>query len=98
MHTDSRRILRTFHPSRILLPIVLGLGAASYLLFRSFAKHAFQTIQWSWDSSFWIFMALIAVVIRDLSYMVRIRALVDNEIDWWQSFVVIMLWEFCSAV
>src|ERR1043166_9085737 len=27
-----------------------------------------------------------------------IRALTDYHLDWWHSFVVIILWEFCSAV
>src|SRR5437762_2676314 len=98
MQADSRKLLRTFHPSRILLPVVLGFGVASWLLFKSFDKEAFENVHWTWNSSFWLFVALIAVVVRDLSYMVRIRALTDGELDWWRSFVVIMLWEFCSAV
>ena len=30
--------------------------------------------------------------------MIRIRALTDNEINWKSSFIVIMLWEFASAL
>jgi len=98
MSTDSRKLLRTFHPSKILLPIVLGLGVATYLLVRNFDKEAFAHIEWTWSSSFWIFMALLAAGVRDGAYMVRIRALTDHQLSWWHSFVVIMLWEFCSAV
>jgi len=98
MLADSRKLLRTFRPSRILLPVVLGLGAASYLLSRSFDREAFESIRWSWNSSFWIAMALMAMVVRDYAYMIRIRALTDHELTWWRSFVVIMLWEFCSAI
>lgn len=43
-------------------------------------------------------MALLAMVVRDVAYMLRIRALTDQELDWWRSFTVIMLWEFASAV
>jgi len=98
MQPDSRQLLRTFRPSRILLPVILGLGAATYLLVRSFDAEAFSHITWSWNSSFWIFMALIMMVIRDWAYMVRIRALTDYELNWKSAFYVIMLWEFSSAL
>lgn len=98
MQPDSRQLLRTFRPSRILLPVILGLGAATYLLVRSFDAEAFSHITWSWNSSFWIFMALVMMVIRDWAYMVRIRALTDYELNWKSAFYVIMLWEFSSAL
>jgi uncharacterized protein (TIRG00374 family) len=98
MQSDSRQILRTFRPSRIFLPIVLGLGAATYLLVRNFDQQAFQSIRWTWSSSFWIFMALVMMVVRDGAYMLRIRALTDNQLNWRKAFNVIMLWEFASAL
>jgi len=98
MQTDARQILRTFRPIRILLPVVLGLGAATYLLLRNFDKEAFQNIHWTANSTFWICIALLMMVVRDGAYMIRIRALTDNELNWRSAFVVIMLWEFSSAL
>ncbi|HNP47344.1 MAG TPA: lysylphosphatidylglycerol synthase domain-containing protein, partial [Bacteroidia bacterium] len=98
MQPDSRQLLKTFRTSRILLPIALGLGAATYLLLKNFDKEAFAHIHWSWSSSFWIMMALFMMVIRDGAYMIRIRALTDDQISWRNSFNVIMLWEFSSAL
>ncbi len=98
MELDSRKLLRTFRPSRILLPILIGLSTATFLLIHNFDKQAFENIHWTWNSSFWIFMALLAMVLRDGAYMFRIRALTDHELSWWRSFIVIMLWEFCSAI
>ena len=43
-------------------------------------------------------MALLMMVVRDGAYMVRIRALTDGELTWKNSFNVIMLWEFASAL
>jgi len=91
-------MLHNFRPSRILLPILLGLGAATYLLIRNFDSKAFATIEWTWNSSFWIGMALMMMVVRDGAYMVRIRALTDNDLRWRDAFNVIMLWEFASAL
>lgn len=47
---------------------------------------------------FFLFLALVMMVIRDLGYMIRIRSLTDNQLSWRQSFRVIMIWEFASAV
>ncbi len=55
-------------------------------------------IEWTWTSTFWIIMALLAMAMRDLAYMYRIRVLTDNLLSWLQSFRVIMLWEFASAL
>ena len=98
MQIDSRQILKTFRPTRIILPIVIGLGAASFLLIRNFNVQAFENIQWTWSSFFWMSMALLMMVIRDGAYMIRIRALTDQDLKWRQAFNVIMLWEFASAL
>lgn len=97
MHTD-KQILQTFRPVKIILPVLIGLGAATYLLLHNFDKEAFLRIDWTWSTSFWIGMALLMMVVRDFAYMVRIRALTDWEINWKRSFIVIMLWEFASAL
>jgi uncharacterized protein (TIRG00374 family) len=38
------------------------------------------------------------MVVRDGAYMIRIRALTDQQLTWRQAFSVIMLWEFASAL
>ncbi len=61
-------------------------------------KDTLSDIKWTWTSTFWIFMALVAMAMRDLAYMYRIRVLTDKVLTWFQSFRVIMLWEFASAL
>ncbi len=55
-------------------------------------------IQWRNSSFFWLFLALIMMLIRDLAYMIRIRVLTKNDLNWKQSFNVILIWEFISAL
>ena len=78
--------------------VVIGLAVAAYLLWSSFDKKAFEVVNWSFNSFFWLFVALLMMAIRDLSYMYRIRVLTDYQISWRHSFDVIMLWEFASAL
>lgn len=64
-------------------------------------KNAYQVLSdISWNSStfFWIFLALLGMVGRDLGYMIRIRILTKKQLTWTQSFHVIMIWEFASAL
>lgn len=56
------------------------------------------SVQWSAQSVFWLFLAMLGMVGRDLGYMWRIRTLTKKNLSWRQSFRVIMLWEFASAL
>ena len=43
-------------------------------------------------------MAVAFEAIRDLGYMYRICLMTDKKVSWKNSFQVIMLWEFASAL
>lgn len=98
MDKQHQKVLSFFRFRRILIPIVLGLGVATFLFVRSFDREAFVGMHWVWQSYFFIFMALMMMVVRDVAYMYRIRVLTDGQISWRRSFDVIMLWEFASAI
>ncbi len=98
MQFTSNEVLKKINPKRIIWPILIGLGVASFMLFRNFDPHAFDNIHWTWTSSFWMLMALLMLFLRDFAYMIRIKVLTGNELNWRSSFEVIMLWEFASAL
>lgn len=77
---------------------MIGLAVASYMVYRSFDAESFRAINWTWNSTLWIFVALLMMATRDLAYMYRIRVLTDYKISWRNSFDTIMLWEFASAI
>lgn len=96
--SENPKALKLFSPLRITITIVLGLSVATYLVARNFNMEHFRAIDWTWYSSFWIFIALCMMATRDLAYMYRIRVLTDYQISWRHSFDTIMLWEFASAI
>jgi hypothetical protein len=98
MLTDHRELLRHFSLKRILLPLLIGIGVAAWLFLKEFNREAFAAINWTNDSTLWIGLAVISVLIRDIAYMVRIKVLTDQQLSWYRSFIVIMLWEFSSAL
>lgn len=95
---NSKKILNALRPHRIIWPIIIGLGVAAYMLFRNFDIEQFSFLQWSFAAAFWIFVSLLMMVVRDLSYIIRLRLLTDIKLSWRQAFEVIMLWEFSSAI
>ncbi len=98
MDSQHKKIRDFFRFRRIIVPMVLGLGVATFLLLRNFDVEAFREVNWRPRSYFYFFMSLLLMVVRDAAYMYRLRVLTDGQLSWRRSFEVIMLWEFASAV
>lgn len=98
MSSASNNPIQNFKTYRLVLPIVIGLGVASYMLYKNFTPGAFNGVNFTMQSAMWMLLAIAMVVVRDVAYMVRIRVLTDNLLTWRKSFQVIMIWEFASAV
>ena len=61
-------------------------------------KEILKEIHWTTYTIFWIILAWSMMLLRDVMYMYRIRALTDKELTWRQSFNVVMVWEFASSL
>ena len=59
---------------------------------------ALTEIELNSTAIFFLFLALVMMCVRDIGYMIRIRHLTGKELSWKQSFRVIMIWEFASAM
>ncbi|MCO6482864.1 MAG: flippase-like domain-containing protein [Flavobacteriales bacterium] len=95
---DEQHILKNFTLGKMLMPVVIGLGITALLIWRTADVGTLERIQWTWSTSFWLLLALLSLVMRDWMYMVRIRHLTGRKLTWMRAFVVIMLWEFASAL
>lgn len=91
-------IRQLLSPTRIFIPIGLGVAVAGYILWKEFDAQQMSQLSWGWHTIFWLFMALLMVATRDAGYMYRIRVLTDYKIKWRNAFDTIMLWEFASAI
>ncbi len=92
------KIVNSLKPNRILLPILIGLGVSGYMLSRNFNADTFSFIDFSWQTFYYIFLAMLMMAVRDLAYIYRIIVLTDYQLSWKQAFNIIMLWEFSSAI
>ena len=98
MQDNSGKIIKNIHPSKIILPIIIGIGFSGYMLYREYQPDSFDLLQLSLKTLFWIVVSFLLIVLRDVGYMYRIRLLSNNQLTWRKAFSVIMLWEFTSAI
>lgn len=96
--SKSNKVSDVLSVKKVAIPILIGLLVAIYMLWSKTNWETFRQIEWTFNMFFWLFVAVLMMVIRDLSYMYRIRVLTENKLGWRQSFDVIMLWEFASAI
>lgn len=94
----SAEVLETLNPNKVIIPILLSVGIVVALFIKDFEFGAFNNIDWSLGTAFWFGVAVLCVVVRHFALMYRIRLLTDNKLSWRQSFDIISLWEFGSAV
>lgn len=98
MKEAEKKLTRKISPYKIVYPVIIGLAVVSYMLYKEFDINAFRQITFTWKSVGWIFVAILCMGVRDLGYVIRIRVLSNNRLNWLQSIRVILLWEFTSAV
>ncbi len=95
---DAKSIASKVNPRKMIYPILIGVGVVAYMIYNNFDVKAFDVVKFTWNAAFWIFVAILFMVFRDIGYIIRIKILSDNDFSWLQAFRVIMLWEFTSAI
>lgn len=96
--SEQSNPLRGVRVYKVVFPIAIGLAVVAYMIWRDFDPEAFGYVRWAWRSVFWLFIALLLMVGRDVGYIWRIRILSEGQLSFWQAFRVVMLWEFTSAI
>lgn len=98
MKLDNKQIFATLNPNKVWFPILIGLGIV-FLMFYLDPNINAQTLKGVFDGSiWWILLAVVVILFRDLGYIYRIRAVTDQQLTWGRALYVIILWEFASAV
>lgn len=95
---DQQQALKSIRMSRVIVPIVIGVGAVSYLLWRKFDPQEFANIEWTQHTFVWMGIAVLLFLLWHLAYSARLRMLSQKAFSWWKSIELIAIWEFASAV
>jgi hypothetical protein len=81
-----------------LIPVFLGFGVTGAMLYNEFDPKAFDVINFTWKSIFWILLAWVFMIGRDIGYTLRLMVLSGGKFRFWKALRVILLWEFTSAI
>ncbi len=95
---DQQEVLKSIQVSKIILPILIGIGVVIYLLYQQFDPVAFAKINWNQHTLFWVMLSVVLLIIRHIAYANRLRVLSNKEFSWRKCIELIFIWEFSSAV
>lgn len=95
---EQKEVLDSIRVSRVIVPILIGIGVVAYLLWQQFDPEEFAKIKWTGHTLFWIGISLVLLIIRHIAYATRLRVLTKKEFSWLKCIELIFIWEFSSAV
>lgn len=94
----QHEIFRSFRASRVIIPIILGVGVVLFMLFRQFNPDDFSKIKWTGHTILWLGIALCLLVIRHLFYSLRLYFLADGLLTYRKCVELLFIWEFSTAI
>ena len=95
---QQQQALRSVRTSRIILPILVGLGVVGYLLWKQFNLEEFSKIQWTAHTFQWIGLAFCLLVVRHLAYSLRLYIISGQQFSYAKCIELLFIWEFSTAV
>lgn len=98
IEAGEQKVLESIKFSKIIVPILLGLGVVGYLLYQQFDPEEFAKIQWTSHMFYWILGSVFFLILRHLSYANRLRILSDKQFSWKKCIELIFIWEFSTSI
>jgi uncharacterized protein (TIRG00374 family) len=100
MDTSQDKAIKTFSPRKVSIAIAIGLSITSYLLYQNIHERGLNSLinVLSNPNWLWLLGAILILLLRDVSYIYRIKNLTHGELSVKGSAYTILLWEFASAV
>ncbi|MBL7815519.1 MAG: flippase-like domain-containing protein [Saprospiraceae bacterium] len=95
---DQRNVLKSLRASRMVLPILLGLGVVAFLVLRNFDFEKIKHIHWSAATFGWIALAFALMVIRHLAFSLRMWVLAQGHFSFVKCIELVMIFEFSLCI
>jgi uncharacterized protein (TIRG00374 family) len=100
-HQDNQKeeaVLQSIQLNKILIPIIIGVLTVAYLIWNRVDWEELKNISWNEPMLFWLFAAILFLIIHHLSYSFRLYFLSEGEFNFRKCIELIFIWEFSSAV
>ena len=93
-----KNVFTVLNRKKVFIPLFLSFAAMALIIYfdKSFTLSNFLLFKEM--SLKGLFASIAALIVRDFLYVLRIRLLVNKNLRWSSCFIIIMLWEFSSAV
>jgi uncharacterized protein (TIRG00374 family) len=95
---EQRSVLRSLSTSRMILPIVIGLGVVAFLLWRQFDPKQLEQIAWTGRTWAWIGLSVVLLVLRHLAFALRMYILSQGHFSFRKCIELIFIFEFSLSV
>ncbi len=99
---------RFFKGWKALVPIAIGVGIAAWMLSSTWNSPVdasgttqgdlLRTFRWTPRATLGVVLACCCVILRDFSYIYRLRVLSEGSLSWRACFEGTVLWELASAI
>jgi len=94
----EQKFIKTMRPSRIILPVLIGIFVVVYLFWAQFDLEKFREIRWTAAAFGWITLAFILLIFRHLFYTLRLHAITGGAFSFVKCIQLMVLWEFSAAL
>ena len=93
-----QKALRSVRLSRVVLPILIGVGVVAFLFYRQWDEVSFASLSWSKAIVVTLIVAILFLIARISFYAARLQLLSDHSFTFIKCIQLIFIWEFSSAV
>ncbi len=98
MDNRTQKALSVLNPNKAWIPVLIGLAIVFFLIY-SDPNVTLDQLKLVFKASFPVLIIGVLVLLaRDIGYVYRIRTLTNKDLTWKNSLIVVILWEFASAV
>ncbi len=94
----DENVLKSVKPSKIVIPVLLGIMAIVWLMLKKFDVKEFYKIEWTGHTIQWIGLAVALLVARHLLYSLRLYLISGREFTYSKCIELLFIWEFSTAV
>jgi glycosyltransferase 2 family protein len=95
---EQRSVLRSLRSSRMVIPIVLGLGVVLWLVLRNFDVEKLKSIDWTITTFLWIAASAILLIIRHLAFSFRMWILSQGHFSFVKCIELCLIFEFSLCI
>ncbi|HMY83883.1 MAG TPA: lysylphosphatidylglycerol synthase transmembrane domain-containing protein [Saprospiraceae bacterium] len=95
---DDKKAIRSLRVSKVIWPILIGVGVVGYLFWKQFDINEFNKIHWTRGAFIAILLSIGFMICKHLSYAMRLYILSEKEFSFLKCIQLIFIWEFSSAI